>query len=881
MPNSYLEVPIAELQGVYAIRVRALALSGGTDSLRWGFNGWWPSRGLEFDPPEWRWYELQVTGYRPGVTKVLVGAREPARIDAIEVIRMESASMSPHQHVPMRPEPNPATRIDVNPPTFRWLDQGEAAIRVQVSAAEDFSQLILDETVEGASYLRPLRPLPVGPLWWRWRASDWDEGRWAVSQFELPAGLKQWPLPPWSESFARIPAGHPRLWTTPGRFEEMLRWAETEEGAKALQYWRDRLDSELGRRLPLEEVKQKGENLTREEGVIQRITFKAEAGRTAGNMKNLAVLYALTGEQQWAEELRRRALLIAGLDPRGYASHAVSDFGNGNLVEGMAYALDYAGDCFSEDERAMVRDALLERLAITAPHFKSLEQRVHNAHAWQHTLLQFMAGCLALYGEAPEAEQWFEWAVQTTVALYPWFGGADGGSAEMASYFAGTNLRSSMEMRDLIHFATGIDLADRPWYRSNVYYTIYSHPPNHLRSMFGDHPGGPSSPGPRGTQYVVTRYRAALFGDPFAAAYSHAYQGDWLSCCRLLEAYNWLRLPVPEPAALSQLPDARAFRDIGVVYLHTAMERPEHNIFFEFKSGPYGSHGHSHNDQNTFNLAAFNEPLLIDTGYYHSYGDAHHAGWTMRTKAHNGLLIDGTGQPNSDISAYGRLIAFEQGDEYMYCAGEAKWAYDEVELDRFTRHVLALKPDVFVVYDQIEAPEAHTHRLLLHAESEMAVDEDAQTVDVVGERAQCRVALLEPGDLAISQHHEFDPPAKHWRDDRKFEMPDQWHLSAEAPEPARSRRFLTVIEVGRAGEPFASSVERLEGEGWIGLRMVRQGSEVVAGFAHALPTLDGEAPRAAMQLGDVRAVAFAVAAEIRDGETVRMVTVGGSEADAP
>lgn len=879
-PNSYLEVPIADMIGRYHFRVRALAISGGTDSLRYGTGPTWPTLGLSAQPQEWRWYEFDLYGYAPGLTTVLIGAREPARIDAIEVTRMESASSAPHQAEPVRAEPNSSRPLDVNPPTFRWLDQGEVTYRVQVARDEAFAHVVLDETVEGATFLRPLQPLPEGELCWRWRVEAGEDAPWApVERFEVPAGLAQWPLPPWLESFARIPVGHPRLFTTPERFEEMRAWAATEEGQAALELWRGRLEREIDRELPLEQVGQRGENLTREQAVIQRVTFKGEAGNTAGAIENLALLYALTGEERWAAEARRRALLIAGLDPRGYASHAVSDFGNGNLVEGMAFAYDLLGDYLSPEERGTIRDAIHERLAITAPLFRKLEQRVHNAHAWQHTLQQFAEGALAIADEAPDARGWFEWAVRTTVALYPWFGGADGGSAEMASYFEGTNLRSSMDLRDLIFRATGIDLCANPWYRSNIMYTIYAHPPQHLRSQFGDHPGGPSSPGPHRGVYLATRYRAALLGDRFAAAYAAAYEGSWVGAGRLRDEFGWLQAPLPEPASLAQLPHARAFRDIGVVYLHTAMERPDDNVFFEFKSGPYGSWGHSHGDQNAFNLAAFNEPLLIDTGYYHSYGDDHHAGWTMQTRAHNAILVDGTGQPTRSLDAPGRLLAFEQGDGYMYGAGEARGAYHEVALDRFTRHVLALEPDLFVVYDQLEAPQPHSYQYLLHAEREFAINRAAQAVDAVGERGQCRVTLVAPARLSFAQDHVFDPPALHWRDDRGFEMPDQWHLTAETAAPAASQRFLAIIEVTRAGEPFATRVEPLRGEGWLGVRMVRaDGREVVAGFSAELPGLDGTMPRATLTLGPVSAEAFALAAELRDGAPVRVVTISGTSA---
>jgi hypothetical protein len=887
-PNSWIEVPIADMRGIYRVRVRALALSGGTDSLRYGTEAPWSSIGLGTDYGEWRWYEFDMYEHSPeGVTTLLIGAREPARIDAIEVIRMKDAPCSPHQSSPMRPEPNACSPVDVNPPTFRWREQGDDVIcSVQVARDVDFAEIVY-EGESDASYLRPLEPLPDGEeLHWRWRSDRWEDGAWSAPEsFEIPSDLAEWPLPPWEESFARIPEGHPRVWMRPEELEALREWAAG-DGVETIDRWRSRLNSELGKDLPLEDVKQKGEGLTREEGVIQRITFKGEAGRTAGQMQNLALMYALTGDESYAEEVRRRALLIAGLDARGYASHEVSDFGNGNLVEGMAWAYELTRDYLSDEELATIRDAIHERLAITAPTFHRLEQRLHNAHAWQHTMLQFMAGALAIADEVPEAAEWFRWGVKTTVALYPWFGGADGGSAEMANYFAGTNLHSSMQMRDLIYHATGIDLCDNPWYTNNVYYTIYAHPPNHHRSQFGDHGGGPMSSGLHRRAMLATRYRAALLDDPDAAAFAAAYAtagGVKLdSVASLLDTYRRLRPEIPEPRPLSQLPAARAFRDIGVVYLHTGIERPEDNVFLEFKSGPFGSHGHSHNDQNTFNLSAYNEPLLVDTGYYHSYGDAHHAGWTMRTKAHNGILFDGTGQPNSSLDAFGRLIAFEEGAEFMYTAGEAKWAYDEVEIDRFTRHILALKPDIYLVYDQIETPEAHTHHYLLHAESEMAIDEAAKTVDVVGrEEARCRVTLVEPAGLAISQHHEFDPPALRWRDDRGFEMADQWHLTAQPAKAADTRRFLAVIEVGRRGDEPVAQVERLQGDGWLGVRIVREDGEIVAGFADELPTLDGDLPRVQMDFGSVSADGFAAAVELRGGESVRAVTIGGTGTSAP
>jgi hypothetical protein len=180
-PKSYLEVPLEDMQGMYAVRVRALALNSGTDSLRWGTGPPWRSMGLGRATDGWEWFELETYGWREGVTTLLVGAREASRIDAIEVTKMAGASLARHQRTPLRPEPNGSRPIGINPPTFRWADQGGVACRVQVARDDAFAEVVLDETAE-ESFLRPVEPLPEGRLWWRWRRDDWDEGQWSQAE---------------------------------------------------------------------------------------------------------------------------------------------------------------------------------------------------------------------------------------------------------------------------------------------------------------------------------------------------------------------------------------------------------------------------------------------------------------------------------------------------------------------------------------------------------------------------------------------------------------------------------------------------------------------------------------------------------------------------
>ncbi len=880
-PVSFIEVPLAQLTGSCMLRVRAMAVDTGSDSLLYGWGQGWRGVGLKFNPPEWQWYEREIVAHNPRPTTLIIGAREPARIDAIEVIQSEMVS-APHQHSPVRPEPNDARAIGLNPPTFRWAHMGPGVTyRVQVASDEAFETVAYDiETMD--TFDRPLDCFETGRYWWRFRASEWDEGVWSGPEtFVVTEATARWPVPPWEESYARVPADRPRIWLAPGQADEMREWGAG-DGADAVAVWVKRCEGQLGLKLPLEEQIERQTGLDPEASVKQRISSHGHAVRTGGWVQHLATMYLITGDERYAAEVRRRALLIAALDPEGYTSHRVSDFANGTLTEAMAYAYDYCHDYLTEGEREQIREALLVRLATVAKAYRpNLEQRVNNAHAWQRCVLQFMAGCLALHGEDDWATDMFQWSVRAFVGLYPWFGGSEGGSSECTNYFEVTNLISSMDTRDLILAATGIDLCKNPWYRNSIYYTIYGHPPNHMRSQFGDHPGGPWSAEPHRRVFAATRYRAVLLGDPFAAAYASSTNADLWTARGVREAWQWIGPALPEARSLSELPAARAFADVGTVFMHSNMAVPDDNVFIEFKCSPYGSYGHNHADQNSFNLSAFNEPLFIDTGYYHSFGDPHHNGWTRQTKAHNAILVDGTGQPIGNLKPFGELIGFEQGDEYAWCAGEAAGAYADVDLDRFTRQLLWLKPDILLVYDQLEAPQPHIWQLLLHAEREMIVDEQSRSVDAVGEKGSARAVILSAGQLDFSQNHEFDPPACKWRDDRKFDMPDQYHFTAATVEATTSARLLTVIQVARAGEEFASSIEALEGEGWLGCRVTRaDGEQVLAGFATQVMTPEGDLPSVQMQLGTVSARAFVAAAQIVGGRTQRLVTISGDQANA-
>lgn len=750
---------------------------------------------------------------------LLLAAAPPLLQDAVEI-----------------PEPHMRTPLRVNPPTFRW-PAGKAAPRytLQLARAADFRGARSVEVNEG--FWRP--PAPLEPGLWHWRVRP-EGGAWLpAASFRIAPELPRWEIPDWGALLASIPKERPRIMLRPERVAEYRAKAGGPQ-REAVRAWMRRMEPALG--AELESGRKRGTvQLTGDEredkargAKVRRWDAKGAAARLLGPVEDLCWLWMLTGDARFAGEARRRVLIVAGMDPRKELDDRTSDFANARAVSAGGIAYDMLYDQLSPADRDALRRMIVAR---AEPIFRKLRGgRLFSAHGWQHVYMEGMIGALAIHGDAPQAREWLELGLKAFVAFYPWYGGLDGGSAEGMNYYTCCNMLSSLETRDLFEAAFNLDFAaGNPWYRANPYYLIYAVPPGGIRSPFGDVNPSSLTALPLPEHRLAALRMASLYNNGHAADYARRIGGDGAG--NPLLRFRWAPLGTVKPAPIEALPPARAFRDIGMVFVHSNLARAEENVRLEFRSSPYGPTGHGHSDQNSFHIIAYNEPLLLDTGYYTASGDRHHVGWTRQTKAHNTILVDGLGQGRGEGNAprmHGEITRFEQNEAWVYAAGSAAAAYVDVPLARFDRHVVWLRgkdSQTYVIIDDLAAADGKPHRFdwLLHAAQEMRLDAAAGRVAVQGTKAEARVALFAPGPLKMSQTGRFDPPPENWRPDRDYKLPDQWHLTVSAP-PAAAMRYAAVIQVGRPG--FAAmEVEAVDGGVRAGAWTVR----IVNGRAEVKP----------------------------------------------
>lgn len=820
-PKSSVTAKFAGPAGRYVVRVRAFAANGSSDSLFVKLDEMKP-RSLGVHPlNEWVWLELPVAVTTEGAHTLVVFPREPARVDVVEVVLPAEGGLAGatalRQSTATVPEPNALRAPDINPPTFRWEGGWEKPYTLQLARATEGWEKAQEIKNIKETFYRPQEPLGAGA--WKWRVRAGDEAWLPAQTFELKENTARWALPAWEEFYARFSREHPRLLC---RKADLPALREKIKGPmrELAPMWAEQLKQKIGDRLSLEEDKAAEKKSDRKAEVIQRTASKKDAGQLVHPIEMLALLAVVMDRDDFAQEALRRVLLAAKLDPKGYTSQQVSDFANGGIVRSMAQVYDLLYERLTPEQRTTLRSCL--RARVLDAYKPRLEQHLFNAHGWQHVFYDLCHGAYAVWDEDPEMAEWLRWATKITAATYPWYGGADGASEEGGGYFSGTDLLSSLRMARFWKNACGLDLAGNPWFRNDPWYVIYSCPIGGPVSRFGDNTPGKELPTP--TRALSAMIQAERYGNPYAAAYAEAiiqqrerehwikfgpgdytFAGDWL-----LEGPLGRTAPKP----LTELPAAHVFPETGVAFVHSALWDAKRNVMFEFRSSPYGAFNHAHADQNSFNISALGEELIIDSGHYTSFGDEHHRGYTVKQKAHNLILVDGKDEPSRELEAYGQIVGFGQGQDWAWVMGDAKGAYFKTPLARYNRQCVWLRGgsvQTYVVFDSIAAKDGQPHRFdwLLHSLNRPALDQGAQQAELTTTKAQAQVAWLWPADLQYALTDKFDPPAANWRPDRqKLEFPDQWHLTVTPKAKAASQTFLTVIHAGPKGQKAPSQAVR-------------------------------------------------------------------------
>lgn len=680
--------------------------------------------------------------------------------------------------------PENGAETAVNPPAFIWLPvEGVDSYTVQYSRSRSFAPK-KTITIKGIDMTvhTPEKIMEPGTWYWRFGYSDNGENRYSKTrQFLIPESAVHFPFIPVDEFMARIPNHRPRLYISPDKMNDIRNDKEGRYSHIILPVINE-AEKILTMNEPLFEEPKPWEEYGPDFEYIYRKIFNEMRPYTQ-RMLTSAQAYLYTGDHRFADEAKRRLMHFMTWDIEGPSSTIWPTELGMDIAENAPVVFDWIYDTLSKEELEICIEVLTARMQqINRDVHRSspMDSQPFGSHPGR--MLGFaIEGGMVLAHEVPEARDWLDYSLKILWSTYPAWGGTDGGWQEGVHYWSGYMSRMVRLVNELDYY--GISLKSKPFFQNTGYFGLYTAYIDRPTSAFGDEYHRPAGTGPGGITYMLSN----LYKNPYFRW--HAEQlGRGPSGRMAMRTIN----EEIESRSPSGLPQSRAFFDVGIVAMHSRMAEPENNVLMLFQSNPYGVMSHNHANQNAFVIEAFKEPLAISSGFRQGHGTPHHRNWVWQTKAHNSILVDNEGQVPRQRSSRGKIIEYHEKGDYVYTAGDATEAYGK-RLKKFHRHILFVRPDYFVVIDDLQTSgKPSTYQWLLHARKEMEVDNQNNIMVSKSGESRLTARFLQPGNLELSQRTGFDTLVE-----SPESAPDQFHFMATTDQHASSQRFVTVIWVDK------------------------------------------------------------------------------------
>ncbi len=704
-----------------------------------------------------------------------------------------------------------------NPPRFTWLPviETEAVYAVRFSTDPEFSDATTVLYTEiPLNFFTPDAPLAPGEYYWSyavWSAEDkapktnWSKTRSFTVADDLPMSA----LVSRKDRYKNATLEHPRLWMTPDRLVDFkaavkadpdhCKWSNFYE--KSVLPWMDRDVMKEPAGYP---------NHQRTAPIWRQTYIDLQEHWYA--IRHLAIGGYVTENQEMLDRAKEWLLEAASWDPMGVTSRAYTDEWAYRVTNGLSWGYDWLYNELTEDERATVRAALMERTRDIADHaikHANIHLFPYDSHAVRSVSLTLVPACIALMTgeEDDEAREWLDYCIEFLFTVYTPWGDSDGGWAEGTHYWM-MGIAYLIDAANRLKSYLDIDIYQRPFFQNTGDFPLFCKAPNTRRATFGDD----------STQGDLVCIKTGLNMRQFGGATGNGeYQWYCEENLRLnpgteMEFYNWgwwdtnfdeltFLTDFPTVEATPPKGGMRHFKGIGWVGIQHEMANPDEHIQFVMKSSQFGSISHSHGDQNAFCLAAFGEDLAVQSGYYVAFNSTMHQNWRKQTVSKNAILINGKGQyagrdKSLQKKAVGNVLVAEEREDHIYIKGDATEAYKVVtpEVTNVTREYYFVNNKYFVIADSIDASEPVDIEWRLHANNPFDLGETSfrNTGEKAGFYGQ--VIWSESGSPSMSQTTGYpgvDPEELAGRPEGTF-------LSANFPKATRHRIVTLLVPYPKA-----------------------------------------------------------------------------------
>ena len=661
-----------------------------------------------------------------------------------------------------------------NPPDFTWPYVGNVKMyRLQVLTdggdSPPWASVVF--YYDGTNnYYNHSAPMETGKTYyWRVRCDfiNGTQSPWSKSKsFTIDPDAVEFIVPKIDTLMSKVKTTHPRVLTTD--VNEFRKIKDTNETSKAVyDYYVDTARGYLttyADGLPPEptfddatEWWDKELNTYRpdkyEEYVMGSRQYKWKSSAMLSIVQNSAYAYLLTGDDDIGKFAVGALVALAGWDIEGPTSYTFDSQRHREIVYQCSMAYDWLYNKMTETQRATVRNMIKNRIEkvyeVKAYVTDSSGNKIYDSSTGKYkttvvstssmsTLLESLKrypldsmgwtaigyigiAAYALSGDFKAADSslvtdpatdWLKTILPLYTAVMPPWSSQDGGWSQGTFYWR-TATQTSKEFMDILALGDVINLYDKAYSQNEYLWALYAYPTGSYGS-FGE---GSNRTLPESEVFVRNAMsKNAYFTDnPIAAWISDSQGGPTKD-----NIYNYYSAQgMAEVKAPAEYPLSHVFNDVGLAVMTDSLTDTD-RIQLSFKSSPYGTYNHSQQDQNAFIIQAYGENLAIKSGFYDYYNSPHSNNMERATYGRNTITVGYDGQTDKQLNAKGEITRFVNQYDFDSVTGSAHMAYSM--LDRYDRSIIYVRPDVFIVIDdlKVSGSEAKPFEWWLNAENSIS-----------------------------------------------------------------------------------------------------------------------------------------------------------------
>jgi hypothetical protein len=537
-------------------------------------------------------------------------------------------------------------------------------------------------------------------------------------------------------SLSTLRKGHPRLLAHGSDFERIKRLIEDDP---LVRQWHAALsasaDTILREGLP-EYVLPDGKRLlATSRKVLERVETLAMIYRIDQNPRHL--------HRVWQE------LEAAAAFPDWNPPHFLD---TAEMTRAFAIAYDWLYDCWSEDQKQLIRDAILQKgLEPALLYYRGRKPAVWQ---WSPTWVQnwnfvvnggITIGALAIAEEEPEVAEEIMREALESVELAVGLFGPDGAWDEGVSYWH-YSIRYLIPYFIALETALGTDygLAQTPGIAEAGFYPIYlTGPRNHVFSFADSGTGLPRAP--------EMLWLAEEFDQPAFAGWHRQIADTWGS---LTNNLLWYKPGLGDDFQFADLPLDKYFRGVEVATFRSAWQDKD-AVFVAFKGGA-ANVNHGHLDLGDFVLDALGVRWADETGAddynlpgYNNRGSGQR--WTYyrtRAEGQNTLVINPGSTPDQDVRAFAPMIL------QSHLPGEAVGIIDLTSaypsVTRAWRGVALFdERRQVIIQDEVTAEGPVELWWFMHTKATIHIEGDGKTATLQRDGKQLAARILSPTNASF------------------------------------------------------------------------------------------------------------------------------------